>query len=354
MNKNNRVLLAMSGGTDSSVSAIVLKEQGYNVEGITFVMSGDEVEPQYLKNARELCGKLNIPHHSLDLRNEFNQKIINYFVDEYLAGRTPHPCVRCNNLIKWPFLVDMANKLDCFWIATGHYVRLTNQENEWFITQAKDKDKDQSFFLWGIDQQILSRTIFPLGNRLKSEVRKMASDRNFTSVSTLKDSMGICFLSNNYRPFIELKLKERNLLPGIGNFTDCNGKLLGIHNGYPFFTIGQRRGLGLHLNKPVYVSDIIPKSNTIVIGNKNELLINKIQLNGYHFSTCKDVEDQDFTVRIRYRKQATNGTVKIIGQNKLIISLIEPVVKEAAGQTATFYIEEKVIGGGWIEDSWLD
>ena len=148
MNKNNRVLLAMSGGTDSSVSAIVLKEQGYNVEGITFVMSGDEVEPQYLKNARELCGKLNIPHHSLDLRNEFNQKIINYFVDEYLAGRTPHPCVRCNNLIKWPFLVDMANKLDCFWIATGHYVRLTNQENEWFITQAKDKDKDQSFFLF--------------------------------------------------------------------------------------------------------------------------------------------------------------------------------------------------------------
>lgn len=343
----------MSGGTDSSVSAILLKEQGYEVVGITFVMSGSEIDPPYLQKARELACKLNITHHSLDVRPLFKEQIINYFIDEYLHGRTPHPCVRCNNLIKWPILFEQAEKLGCYYIATGHYVQIKQLDGIFYITQGVDPDKDQSFFLWGFPQYLLSRTIFPLGNYLKTDVRRLAEDRKFSEVAKTKDSMGICFLPKDYRPFLKKELESRNLVIEKGNYYDENGQVVGSHPGYPYFTIGQRRGLGINLNRQLYVTGIDPNTNAVFLGPRNHLLINRILVTGYHFSKEANCETLEYIVRIRYRKQATPGIVKIIDRNQLIVSLAEPVHCEASGQTATFYLDDRVAGGGWIEKSWL-
>jgi tRNA-specific 2-thiouridylase len=344
-----KVLLAMSGGTDSSVAAMLLLEEGYEVAGVTFrTFDDDDDEPDFIKMARELSASLGIKHYVLDIRDFFKKKVISYFADEYLAGRTPHPCVKCNNLIKWPVLIEHADSIGFEYIATGHYACIDKVDGKFHISRGVDKEKEQSFFLWGLPQSIISRIVLPLGKLHKTEVRAIAASKGYKKVAERKDSMGICFVSRNYRPFLRNLLKEGNRLPEKGNFITSDGKKIGEHEGYPFYTIGQRRGLGVNLNQPLYVTEIIPNENEIVLGSRDELLTDTLRLSGFNLVSPENIESEEVIVCIRYRKQATIGRVKIVDENRLEVKLSEKIVKESSGQTATFYKDNRVVGGGWI------
>jgi len=345
------VLLGMSGGTDSSVAAMLLKEQGYEVTGVTFRMfDNDEQEPEFIAEAKALAENLQISHYVMDIREEFEQTVIHYFESEYLAGRTPHPCVYCNNHIKWEYLAQKADELGINHLATGHYARVIQTGDKFFISRGKDPDKEQSFFLWDLPQKYLKRIVFPLGELKKTEVRDIAAGRGFKKVAGKKDSMGICFVPGDYRPFLKKRLADQQLLPGHGNFVSTTGDVLGRHKGYVYYTIGQRRGLGIHLNKPLYVTAIRPQRNEVVIGSQEDLMTDRILLKDYHLVDSKTALNSELIVRIRYRKQATPATLHILNQNYLEVRLSESIVREAAGQTATFYLGDKVLGGGWIVD----
>lgn len=347
--QKGKVLLAMSGGTDSSVSAMRLQEEGYEVHGVTFHLSGQgNNEPEFILAARELAAQLGIPHHTLDIREQFEQEIITYFEKEYLEGRTPHPCVRCNNLIKWPVLIQMADKLGCEFVATGHYARVEHHDGKSYIVRGADPEKEQSFFLWGMPQSTLRRALFPLGGYHKTEVRKMAAERGFQQVASKKDSMGICFVPGDYRPFLKDRLAPKNQLPGKGNYIIPDGTIVGKHEGHVFYTIGQRRGLGIHLNRALYVTGINPATNDVILGSRDELLTDTIQLKNYNLVSPETIESERLIVRIRYRKQATWGRIILRNSHSLTVKLEEAIVREAEGQTATFYDGDRVVGGGWI------
>jgi tRNA-specific 2-thiouridylase len=344
-----KVLLAMSGGTDSSVAAMLLQEEGCEVAGVTFRTYDDEVEePDFIKQARELSASLGIKHYVLDIRESFHEKVISYFADEYLIGRTPHLCVRCNNLIKWPVLIEHADSIGFDYVATGHYASVDNIDDKYYISRGTDDDKEQSFFLWGLPQSVISRIVFPLGKLCKTEVRAIAAARGYRKVAEKKDSMGICFVSRDYRPFLRNYLEKRDSLPGKGLFVNGKGENIGKHKGYPFYTLGQRRGLGINLNTPLYVTGIRPEENEIVLGSRDELLTDVLSLSNYNLVDPESIESEEVIVCIRYRKQATPGRVKIVDEQHLEVKLSEKIVRESSGQTATFYIGDRIAGGGWI------
>jgi tRNA-specific 2-thiouridylase len=260
--ENKRVLLGMSGGTDSSVAAMRLLEAGYEVTGVTFRFYELNDSTEYLEDARNLAERLGIRHITYDAREIFNEQIIEYFVHEYMAGHTPVPCTLCNNYLKWPLLAKIADEMGIFYIATGHYVQKIKLADTYYITHAVDPDKDQSFFLWGLKQDILSRILLPMGEITKVEARAWAAERGFQKVATKKDSIGVCFCPMDYRSFLKNWLVRngqtlvRNGQPWSeivrrGRFVDEKGDFIAWHEGYPFYTIGQRRGLGIHLNRPV-------------------------------------------------------------------------------------------------------
>jgi tRNA-uridine 2-sulfurtransferase len=344
---NQKVLLGMSGGTDSSVAAILLLEQGYDVVGITFRF-WEEGENAHLQDAIALAKQLGIQHIAYDARNIFKEKVVNYFVEEYLAGRTPFPCAKCNNELKWNLILQEADRLGCDQVAMGHYVNIVKENNHFFISEARDPNKDQSFFLWGLKQDQLARIIFPLGQFYKTEVRAMAAQRGYQKVSVKKDSLGTCFCVGDYRPFLHQQITEPTKYIYPGNFVDENGKILGQHAGFPLYTIGQRRGL-IHLNRKVFVKEIIPQSNEVVLTPLKELYQTEFYVKDYHlvddnlFSS-----DFDTTTRIRYRKQNTLSRIIILSDGRLKVELAEPLESIAPGQTAVFYRDGKVLGGGFI------
>ena len=264
MENDKKVLLGMSGGTDSSVAALKLLDAGYQVIGVTFRFYDSEGNDAQLADARALAQKLDIEHFVYDAREAFRKEIISYFIDEYMAGHTPVPCTRCNNLFKWPLLARLADEMEIYWIATGHYVRKAQLENHYYIAPAIDEDKDQSFFLWGLKQDILSRILLPMGDEIKIEAREFAAQRGFMKVATKKDSLGVCFCPMDYRAFLRRELTP-NQLPGNGKFVDEMGDFMGWHEGYPFYTIGQRRGLGIYLNRAVFVKEIRQEKNEVVL-----------------------------------------------------------------------------------------
>jgi len=344
---NKRILLGMSGGTDSSVAAILLLEQGYEVIGITFRF-WEEGENHHLNDAKALAQKLGIQHITYDARTIFKEKIVGYFVDEYLAGRTPFPCVKCNNELKWKLIIDEADRLGCSKVAMGHYVQIQQQDELFYIHQGVDPDKDQSFFLWGLTQEQLSRIIFPLGGYFKTEVRQMAADRGYFKVSEKKDSLGACFCNGDYRPFLKSRLAnpEKHIVEG--NFIDEENKILGKHQGYPLYTVGQRRGL-IHLNRKVFVKEIRPTNNEIVLAPLQSMYKTQIELHTVNVVNQADFDKQeDIFCRIRYRKQNTLCNVKFADNNTAMVYLAEPLDAIAPGQTAVFYQNGKVLGGGFI------
>ena len=333
----------MSGGTDSSVAALLLQDAGYEVVGVTFRFYEKDGCTEYLDDARDLCRRLGIQHIVSDQRELFQSTIIDYFVREYMAGHTPVPCTLCNNYLKWPLLRQLADEMGIYHLATGHYVQKQKIEGHWHIINGADEEKNQSFFLWGLPQDILERMVLPMGSLTKQRVREIAEERGFLKAATKKDSLGVCFCPMDYRTFLRNNVSPERIQRG--KFVDAEGNFIAMHEGYPFYTIGQRRGLGIDLNQAVFVKEILPAENKVVLGDLRSLvrlqdwnIINPSQLLGR----------DDVVVKIRYRKQENRCTVTLSPDNTLHVQLHEPLTAIAPGQAAAFYRGDVVLGGGII------
>ncbi|MCP9610617.1 tRNA 2-thiouridine(34) synthase MnmA [Coprobacter tertius] len=345
-----RVLLGMSGGTDSAGAAVLLQKQGFEVIGVTFRFFDADGDTSYLDDAVETARKLNIRHFVYDVREGFKHHIVLYFIREYMSARTPVPCIRCNNTFKWPLLVKIADELDIFYIATGHYVQSVEIEGKIYIHTGTDKDKDQSFFLWGLGNEILRRAIFPLGNMYKAEVRELVRTAGLERISIRKDSLGICFCKGNYRLFLKENVQSGKILPGF--FEDEQGKILGKHKGYPFYTVGQRRGLGLNLNRPMYVKELDQANNRVILAPLQNMYKTRIYLKNVHYISQSDFLDNSPVVcKIRYRKQQSSCIVNLLDGQCAIVELLDPEHSVAPGQAAAFYRGEVLLGGGIINYS---
>jgi len=346
-----KVLLGMSGGIDSSVAAILLQEKGFEVVGITFIFSGNNESELHHSagSAKLLAEKLGIEHFTVDLRSEFKNLVIRYFMNEYGSGSTPFPCAVCNPKVKFYNLKHYADRLLCDFISTGHYVNVSEIEGVKYITSGKDHEKDQSFFLWGLRKELISRLVFPLGDLYKNEVREIALQKGFENLNKKNESLGICFTEGeDYRKY--LKNSGLNSIPG--NFTDSKGNVIGKHKGIFHYTIGQRRGLQVYLNKPVFVSEIKPETNEVVLADFDEMFRSVIFLKKTHFVNKSHIDlNKTFTVKIRYRLQENSCKLRFLGKRKAVVALHKPVAMVANGQTAVIYDGKLVIGGGFIEGS---
>lgn len=350
--KRKSVLLGMSGGTDSSVSAMLLQDAGYEVTGVTFRFYEKDGRTEYLDDARELASKLGIRHITYDARESFGREIVGYFVREYLAGRTPVPCVVCNNRFKWPLLAQIADAEGIDFIATGHYVRKRMVDGRWFIIPGADSDKDQAFFLWGLKQDILSRMVLPMGETTKVEARAFAAGRGFAKVSTKRDSQGVCFCPMDYRSFLRESSEYIKMCIGQGDFVDESGRFIARHEGYPFYTIGQRRGLGIDLNRAVFVKEIDPHTNRIVLSDLQALEKREMWLTDWNMVDEGRVLGADaLVVKIRYRKQRNTCRVEVSSDGRLHVVLNEPLTAVANGQAAAFFDGDLLVGGGIIDGS---
>ena len=372
--ENKRVLLGMSGGTDSSVAAMRLLEAGYEVIGVTFRFYELNGSTEYLEDARNLAERLGIRHITYDAREIFARQIIEYFVQEYLAGRTPVPCTLCNNYLKWPLLAKIADEMGVFYIATGHYAQNIQLNETFYITYAADSDKDQTFFLWGLKQDILNRMLLPMGDITKAEARAWAAEHGFRKVATKKDSIGVCFCPMDYRTFLKDwlvrngQMSVSNSEASINNsqtsgsdkqawsdrirrgrFVDEKGTFIAWHEGYPFYTIGQRRGLGIHLNRPVFVKEIDPENNEVMLASLSSLEKTEMWLKDWNLvNQERTLGRSDIIVKIRYRKQENHGTITVTSDHLLHVQLHEPLTAIAPGQAAAFYGDGLLLGGGII------
>lgn len=345
---NNKVLLGMSGGIDSSVAAILLQQQGYEVIGVTFRFLNPQRTKESEERAIHLAQHLGIKHILHDAQEPFEQHIIDYFTREYLKGRTPFPCTECNRVMKWPLLFELANQHQCQYVATGHYANTTTSHEAQYISQAIDLEKDQSFFLWPLLNLPMERILFPLGKLTKQQVTQIAQDRGFTTFSKTKESTSICFCDGDYRDFLHQWFQKKNITIPSGIFTDENGNFMATHKGYPYFTIGQRRGLGVHFNRALYVKEIHPHNNEVVLAPHSSLYQNSFTITNYLFPTPSLANHPLLWVKIRYRKQATPCHIQLLSKQLAQVVLHEPLDAIAPGQTAVFYIENTVIGGGFI------
>lgn len=365
MSKLGRVLVAMSGGIDSSVAAVMLHEQGYEVVGMTMKTwdyasaGGSKKETgccslDSINDARNIAVSLGFPHYIIDIREEFGDYVINHFTDEYIAGRTPNPCVLCNTHIKWDSLLRRADKLNCDFIATGHYANIREENNRFVISKGLDENKDQSYALWGISQQSLSRTIFPLGNLRKTEIRQMAIERGFMELVQKPESYEICFIpDNDYRGFLKRRVPELQAEVAGGEFVLEDGTVVGKHEGYPFYTIGQRKGLGIALGFPAYVTKIEKEKNRVILGNYDDLAKNGMRVGKLTLSKYPDLIDKPTAsvTKVRYNDLGTAATIVQVG-DKMEVQFASGVHAIAPGQAAVFYEGNDVIGGGWIEASY--
>lgn len=361
MSKHGRILVAMSGGVDSSVASVMLHEQGYEVIGLTmktwdYASAGGSSKEtgccslDSINDARSLAVAYGFPHYILDIRDEFGDFVIDNFVDEYLAGRTPNPCVLCNTHIKWEALLKRADKLDCEFIATGHYANIRLQDNgRYVISKGKDEHKDQSYVLWGVSQQNLARTKFPLGSFAKSEIRQMALDMGQVELANKSESYEICFVpDNDYRAFLRHKVEDLDERIGPGNFVLSNGKVVGQHQGYPYYTIGQRKGLGIALGQPMFVTRILPESNTVMLGTEDELQQSSARVRNLNLVKYESIQEPlEAITKIRYKDAGTMSSIVQEG-NEMRIDFHHAVSGVAPGQSAVFYEGSDLLGGGFL------
>ncbi|MDR0304424.1 MAG: tRNA 2-thiouridine(34) synthase MnmA [Chitinispirillales bacterium] len=350
MNKKN-IMIAMSGGVDSSVAAHLLKEQGFSPTGATMCFGLTDVEknpksccdPQSVSDAKRVCGKLGIPHHVFDYAKELKEFVIDNFVNEYKKGRTPNPCVRCNSFLKFGILLHRSKEMGFDAIATGHYAKITEDESGFHLETADDKNKDQTYFLWGIKKRDLSEIMFPVGNIEKPDLRKTAEIAGIPTAQK-QDSQDICFVSGkNYRTL----LAQYGVISKKGKMIHVNGKILGEHFGIENYTVGQRKGLGIALGEPAFVKDVDVEKNIVVIGNRNDLLSN-----GCVVGNCNELEtfDGSLSVKIRSTMTPVKCCVQKLENGRIKILFDEPQFAVTAGQSAVIYNKKRVICGGIIEE----
>ena len=345
------VLVGMSGGIDSTAVCSMLLEQGYRVEGLTLITCDSGVRAA--EDAAELAAKLDIPHHIADVRDEFRKKVIEPFIDAYMSGRTPNPCVNCNPVIKFRLLEEWADKLGCNKIATGHYVKIekksgNNGKPKYYIATGDDDKKDQSYFLWRLTQQQLSRVIFPLGGWEKPQVLDYLKIHNLQSAAKDGESMEVCFIPGDYRDFLRANVPDIDTRLGGGAFVDSEGRTLGRHCGYPFYTVGQRKGLGIALGYPAYVLKTNAAKNTVMLGNEEQLSTNYMLIETPEWV---DGIPNCISVRVRYRSHPVKCDTPVdVGDGRWLVHLHETVQAITPGQSAVFYDGNTVVGGAFIAD----
>lgn len=362
MSRKGKVLVAMSGGIDSTIAALMLNDAGYEVIGITMKTwdyagsGGGKKETgccniDSFNDARMAAVQHGFPHYILDIRDEFGSFVIENFVDEYIAGRTPNPCVMCNTHIKWRALLKRADALGCDFIATGHYANINFHEasQRYYLSKGVDETKDQSYVLWGLQQDLLSRTLFPLGNYRKTEIRQMAQDYGYPELAKKAESYEICFVpDNDYRGFLKRRKEGLEEAVAGGYFVDKEGKILGRHKGYPFYTIGQRKGLDITFGRPVYVTDIHPASNTVVLGEEADLARPQMVVGKLNWQKYNGIHDgMEAITKIRYKDPG--GLSNLFNDEAGIrVSFFENAKGIAPGQSAVFFEGNDLIGGGII------
>ncbi|MEG2351495.1 MAG: tRNA 2-thiouridine(34) synthase MnmA [Bacilli bacterium] len=338
-----KVLIGMSGGVDSSVAALLLQKQGYEVIGATMVLfdiNSSCLSSKALEDAKKVCDNLKIKHYVIEFKDIFNEKVINNFIECYKNGYTPNPCIECNKHLKFGALYKKAKELGIDFIATGHYAKI----EEGFLKKAQAVEKDQTYFLYGINKEVLNHTIFPLQEfKNKDEIRKLAID-NKLPVATKKDSQEICFIpSNNYRDFLEKNTKD---IQKIGNFINLNGEIIGSHNGIAYYTVGQRKKLGITNNIPLYVVNINPLNNTITLGEEKDLYKSDITISNINIL----VNDFSGNIKAKIRSRAKESSVNInwINDNTIKVKFMEPQKSVSKGQSLVFYKDDICLGGGII------
>ncbi|MCF7824442.1 MAG: tRNA 2-thiouridine(34) synthase MnmA [Candidatus Marinimicrobia bacterium] len=359
-----KVVIAMSGGVDSSLAARLLVEQGYDVTGITMKLWGyldTGGRPTHdsnccslddINNAKAECALLGIPHYTLDMSAEFKQIVMDNFVSEYKAGRTPNPCIVCNTEIKWHGLLNKLDDLGVDFLATGHYARRVKHERSgnWVIGRGEDRKKDQSYVLWGIRSEDLDRTLFPLGDLSKQEVRKLAAAADMRTADT-PESMEICFVpDNDYRRFLNQQYPEVVESSPKGDFVNSKGEVIGQHQGVFNYTVGQRKGLGLATGERVFINKIDVENNVIHIGDKKETEAHSFIVNSCNWLVPESlILDRPLKVQIRYNHDAKPAVINRISDEEIKVVFENPESAITPGQSAVFFEGDQVIGGGIIK-----
>ncbi|MGH4119738.1 tRNA 2-thiouridine(34) synthase MnmA [Clostridium sp.] len=353
-----KVVIGMSGGVDSSVAAYLLKEEGYEVIGIMMKLSPDN--PDYEENeggccsisaandARRVADVLGIPFYVMNFKDVFKTNVIDNFIDEYMEGRTPNPCIVCNKVIKFHEFLRKAKALGADYIATGHYAKIEKVEGRFLLKKSDDDNKDQTYALYSLTQEQLSHTLMPCGDYTKPEIRKIA-EKIGLEVYRKKDSQEICFIPDNDHGAYIVKYSNREIKTG--NFVDKQGKVLGKHKGIVYYTIGQRKGLGIALGKPVFVIDINPLTNQVILGDEEDIFKTTLIAKDLNFIMFDKIEsDLRVTAKIRYSAKPQLATLIPLENNKMKVIFDEKQRAITKGQSVVFYIENTVVGGGIIEE----
>jgi tRNA-specific 2-thiouridylase len=348
--EKKHIVVAMSGGVDSTVAAALLLAEGYQVSGLTMRVWDIEPldegqEPPHIMDARRVASDLGIPLHVVDLRKEFRQQVVAPFCDEYLAGRTPNPCVLCNRVFKFRRLLDEADRLGADALATGHYARIVEDGDLRILAKGSNRHKDQSYFLFTLTQKQLQRVIFPLGEMDKNEVRAKADSLGL-HVAQKGDSQDICFIPDgNYIDFLE---RHSDVTGTEGAIVHVSGKVIGRHRGAHRYTIGQRRGLGIAWPEPLYVVAIDAVSREVIVGEKDHLQVDRLVTIGTNWIIPEPQEPLRARCRIRYRHQEALCSLVVLDSERVEVRFDEPQTGVSPGQAAVFYDDDRVLGGGWI------